>query len=269
MSEISDNEAKITVKTDKGYQYSNSKTAGDIQEARALTERLKGQVRTYAANHKNEDPTAIEFRYQIGELLHNVAFAEGVTNYIRNQFIKQIEEMTDVDSLIGRSLGKASTDSRHPYLITCLWLYSKFDKETALSMTWSDWSEVFARPKIRDDSRVAKWISMNRKNITREQLREVLKEMTYFVDDHDLCFLDDQDVFDEMDKALTFEKIWNEGLKKYFKGDEKNMSEARRKSRKKYKEKYIKACMNSTMFAEKDNYEKLCEEAFVSIYVNV
>ena len=270
MSEINENEAKIIGKTKTGSTiYRNSSTAVDIREAKALYERLGKQIRAFSSKYLDENPNSIEFRYDIGKLLFDISHAEGVTNAIRAAFLKEIEDLSDLDTLIGRPLGSAGTDKRHPYLLTCLWLYSTFDKDTAFLLNWSDWSELYARPKIRNDSRIAKWVSKNRKDLTRETIREVFKALTYLVEGYDLSFMDDEDVYVELDKALLYERSWETCFAQHFQSDKRNMSIARREQPAKYKEKYIRSCIEKASFSEMEEIPSICAETFKEIYVNV
>lgn len=270
MSEINENEAKVIGKTKSGGTiYKNSSTAADIQEAKALYLRLRKQIQAYSSKYSDENPNSVEFRYNIGKLLFDISHAEGVTNSIRTEFLKEIEEMTDVEVLIGRPLGSAGSDKRHPYLLTCFWLCSTFEKDVAFLLNWSDWSEIYARPKIRNDSRIAKWVAKNKKDLTRETIREVFKALTYLVEEYDLSFMDDEDIFMEMDKALLYERSWSMCFEKYFQSDKSKMSAARREQSAKYKEKYIRTCIERAMFAENEEIPAICEEIFKEIYVNV
>lgn len=270
MSKVIESEAKIVNKTKTGGTvYSNSTSASDIQDAKALYARLQIQVRAYSAKHSGENPNSIEFRYNIGKLLFDISHAEGVTNRIRSAFLTEIEEMTDVESLIGRPLGAAGSDKRHPYLMTCLWLSANFDESVALLLNWSDWSEIYARPKIRNDNRIAKWIARNKAQLTRNTMREIFKALTYLVEECDLSFMDDEDIYNEMDKAWLYERSWVTCFEKYFYSKEENMSVARRNRAAKYKEKYIRYCMEQTMFADKRDIPEICEKAFVDLYVDI
>ena len=269
MSEINEKEAKVILKTKTGGAvYKNSSSAADIQEAKALYARLRKKISDYASKYKNENPGSIDFRYRIGQLLFDLSHAEGVTNAIRSEFLKEIEEIEDIEALMGRPLGRAGSDKRHPYLLTCLWLYTTFDKDTALSLTWSEWSELYSRPKIRDDKRVAQWVA-NNKSVKRENLREVFKVLTYLMEGYDLSFMDDDDVYEEMDKALKYELLWADNFEKYFSSDSNNMSAARREKATKYKEKYLRACMDEAQFANMEDLSQICETIFKSIYVDI
>lgn len=269
MPEINDKEAKIVVSTNSGLAFKNSSTAGDIKDAQELIGRLKTQISHYAKHHSDVDPLSMEYRYGIGNLMYTLSHEEGVTNEIRKLFFKEIEEMTSIDDLVGRPLGKGGSDNRHPYLETCYWFRSKFSKTLVLSLTWSDWSELYSRPKIRDDSRIAQWVSDNKSRLTRNTIREILKSMTYYVEEHDLSFLDDEDINEELERAFLFETTWNNCLKKYFEGKTENLSPARRNNQAKYKEKYLRRCYDDSMFSGLDEAIPLFEKAFEDIYVNV
>ncbi len=270
MSQVNENEAKVIVKTSTGGSlYKNSTTAADIEEAKELYSRLRKQIQSYAKKYSDDNPNSIQFRYQIGNLLYDISHAEGVTNSVRTEFMQELEDITDLETLIGRPLGGAGSDKRHPYLLTCLWLYTYFAKDIALSLVWSDWSELYSRPKIRNDSRIPKWIAKNKQSITREEIREVFKEMTYLAEDYDLSFMDDEDVYSELNKALSFERNWQKCFEKFFESKTENLSEARRTRAAKYKEMYIRACMDQASFVPDDEIANVCENAFVEIYVNV
>ena len=270
MSEINRGEAKVIVKTkDGGAIYKNSSTAADIQEAKALYLRLRKQIQAYASKYADENPNSIEFRYNIGKLLFDISHAEGVTNSIRTAFLTEIEEMDDVEALMGRPLGSAGSDKRHPYLLTCLWLSSTFEKKVALLLNWSDWSEIYSRPKIRDDSRVAKWVAKNKPNLTRETMREIYKALTYLAEEYDLSFMDDDDVYAEMDRAWLYERCWIACFENYFQSGKNKLSTSKKERPAKYKEKYIRSCIDQAMFAENEEIPSICERVFVGLYVNL
>lgn len=263
-------EAQLVHKDREGKTiYTNAKTTADMKAAWKILDRVKKDVFDYNQKHAGESPESMEYRYSIGRFLYEESHAISVNSSQRVTFAKLIETEVDVNALLGRDIGKSASGSRHPYLLTCQWIYDTFDEEVALSMTWSDLSEIYARPKIRDDKRIAKWMSENRKKLNRDRIREVLKALTYYVEDHDLSFLDQDALYERLEKFLSFEVEWQRCFKKYFTDPGKKVSAAREKNSKKYKKKYILSVMESTKFLKADDISEECEKAFKTIYVDI
>ena len=86
---------------------------------------------------------------------------------------------------------------------------------------------------------------------------------------NDPTFFDDEELSEKCILFKTISICWDKGITTYFNGNFENVSEARKNNKSKYRKKYVELCFEKTLFVDQAQYESLCLDAFVQIYVNI
>lgn len=266
MSKI-ENEGKLIIRKGEDTHYYNAQTAEDIRVAKELLERVKRAVKNLSEEFK--DTKSLHFRYNLGIFLNTLLKEESISSNLRKKFWEEVRFFADAESLLGLPGSKSSSDGRHPFLEYCYLLATKFDEKTIFSLSWRQWNDIFDRPLVLNEPRIIEWSSREIKSMNQEQFRFFLGIVTFFMKDSDPTFFEIEEL---NEKCVLFREIvltWNFGIKKYFDGSFENVSEARKKNKSKYRKKYAELCLQKTIFSKINDFQTLCMEAFVEVYVNI
>ena len=266
MSKINENEGKIITKKGEDKHYYNSQVPQDIDEANQLLERVKEAVAQLSSECC--DTKSLHFRYKLGLFLKEILERESISSSLRKKFWLEVHDFTSAEELLGLPGGKSSRGGRHPFLEYCFILADKFDRKTVFSLSWGTWNRIFDCPLILNDKRIVTWIIENKKKIKINELRFFLGITSKFLKKCDSTFLNDEELKYKCLLFLTISKQWFACVEKYFNGNLKNATEARRNNKAKYRGKYSDLCLERTMFVKKESWTEICENSFVEIYVN-
>lgn len=267
MSKINENEGKIITKKGDETHYYNSQSAQDIEDANQLLERVKNEI--IKLSSEGQDTKSLKFRYKLGLFLKDMLEKESITSSLRKKFWSEVQEFTSAEALLGLPGGKSSKSGRHPFLEYCYILADRFDKKTVFSLSWGTWNRIFDCPAVLNDKRIIEWIIKNKKEIRIDELRFFLGITSKFLRKCDSTFLEQDELENKCALFITISKRWFYGVTKFFNGNLKNASEARRTQKAKYRGKYSDACLERTMFAEENEWQEICDAVFVGIYVNL
>lgn len=266
MSEI-EKEGKIITKKGEETHYYNSQTAEDIEAAKQLLIRVKKAVKKLSEEYK--DTKSLKFRYSLGLFLDDLMKEEAISSNLRKKFWEEVRDFADAESLLGLPGSKSSSSGRHPFLEYCYLLATRFDEQTVFSFSWHQWNDIFDRPAVLNEPRIIIWASKEIKSMNQNQFRFFLGVATFFMKDNDPTFFDEDEL---NDKCVLFREIalsWDKGIKTHFEGSFDNVTEARKKNKAKYKNKYVELCLKNALFEEPNNYKTVCSKAFEDIYVNI
>lgn len=271
-SNETDDEGKLIRSTKEGKVYVGSSTLQDVERAEALKQGLGESLKEFVSETSPSEMKTLEFRYKIGDYLKKTMAEANIPTVMRKDLWSEIDEIADPGHLITKPAGKSSSNqgnSRHPFFETCYLIATYFDEKTALKFTWHQYNDLFGRPIVFQYPVLFGWFAENVHDLTGHELREVLKIATAFGKTHDFDCFEKEELYEKMDLFLEIERQWWNGLDKYFKGEEKNMSEARRKQKTKYKGKYIEECLDSTRFKKRTEWAEVCDASFYNTYVDV
>ena len=267
MSKIEEKEGKIISKKGDETHYYNSETAEDIKAAHELLERTKKAVRNLS--RECPDTKSLRFRYRIGLFLADMLKQENISSNLRRMFWEEVQDYTDAESLLGIPGSQSSKTGRHPFLEYCYLLAVNYSEDIVFSFSWHQWNDIFDRPQVMKEPRIITWLSTNLKPMNQNQFRFFLGIATFFINENDPTFFDDEELSEKCILFKTISICWDKGITTYFNGNFENVSEARRNNKSKYRKKYVELCFEKTLFVDQTQYESLCLDAFVQIYVNI
>lgn len=267
MSKIDDSEGKIISKRGSDTHYYNSETAEDINAAHELLERTKKAVKDLAKECK--ETKSLQFRYKLGLFLADMLRKENITSNLRRLFWLEVQDYTDAESLLGIPGSESSKSGRHPFLEYCYLLAINYSEEIVFSFSWHQWNDIFDRPQVMKEPRIISWLANNLKSMNQNQFRFFLGIATFFINDNDPTFFEEDEL---KEKCVLFKTIaisWDKGIDEFFGGKFENVSEARKTNKSKYRKKYVDLCFIKTLFKSEDEFEQLCRDSFIEIYVNI
>ena len=119
------------------------------------------------------------------------------------------------------------------------------------------------------EPRIIVWLANNLKPMNQNQFRFFLGIATFFINDNDPTFFEEDELNEKCILFKTISISWDRGIDEFFDGKFENVSEARKTNKSKYRKKYVDLCFSKTLFKSEDEFEQLCRESFIEIYVNV